>query len=93
MADNNSIKHLSLVSQQRNTRALQVIQSLPAPWIVDSGASDHMTGDRSLFSFLSKCSDDRRVRVADGSYSRIDGIGTITITPSLVLICFIRSEA
>lgn len=52
---------------------------------MDSGDSDHMTGDRSLFSFLTKYFDGRTVSIADGSYLRMDGIGTIKITPSLVL--------
>lgn len=85
MAEQNTLRVISLVARQCNTHALQVIQTPHNRWIVDSGASDHMTGDRSLFSFLSKYSHESTVRIADGSCSRVDGIGTITISPSLVL--------
>lgn len=40
------------------------------PWIVDSGASDHMTGNLNLFQSFTPCTDSHAVRIANGSCSR-----------------------
>jgi len=37
------------------------------PWVIDSGASDHMTGISPLFSSYNPCSGKDKVRIADGS--------------------------
>jgi len=37
------------------------------PWIIDSGATDHMTSCSSFFDSYSTCSGKDKVRVADGS--------------------------
>ncbi|KAK3034107.1 hypothetical protein RJ639_034087 [Escallonia herrerae] len=55
------------------------------PWVIDSGASDHMTGDLSLFSSYSACSNNYKVRIAYGSLSTVSGIGSIVISPSITL--------
>ncbi|XP_058188017.1 uncharacterized protein LOC131304703 [Rhododendron vialii] len=46
------------------------------PWIIDSGASDHMTGCSFVFYSYSTCSGKDKVRIADGSFSAISGKGT-----------------
>ena len=53
-------------------------------WIIDSGASDHMTFDKSLFSSLSP-SPVSKVSNANGVYFPVLGIGTIPVTPTMVL--------
>lgn len=42
-------------------------------WIIDSGASDHMTGSSELFSSYSPCAGNQKVKIADGSFSAIAG--------------------
>ena len=47
------------------------------PWIIDSGVSDHMTGTRSFFfSDYSLYLGDRLVKIADGSFTHVVGVGT-----------------
>ena len=53
-------------------------------WIIDSGASDHMTFDKSLFSSLSP-SPVSKVSNVNGVYFPVLGIGTIPVTPTMVL--------
>ncbi|KAK3021698.1 hypothetical protein RJ639_046548 [Escallonia herrerae] len=50
-----------------------------------SGASDHMTGDISLFSSYSACSNNYKVRIADDSLSTVSGMGSIVISPFITL--------
>ena len=38
-------------------------------WIIDSGASDHLTGCSSIFDSYLTCSGKDKVRIADGSFS------------------------
>ena len=54
-------------------------------WIIDSGATNHMTGSSNLFSSYTPRSGRDRVRIADGSSAPIMGCGTINCTPSLSL--------
>ena len=55
------------------------------PWIVDSGASDHMTGDISIFQHYKSNQGVSTVRIAYGSLSKVAGIGTIQLTKDLIL--------
>ena len=41
---------VGVTQQGDDNQTLHVAKSSFASWIVDSGASDHMTGDKSLFS-------------------------------------------
>ena len=56
-----------------------------SPWIVDSGASDHMIGNATLFHTYSPSSGNFMVRIADGSLSKMAGIGSVAITDDLIL--------
>ena len=47
------------------------------PWIIDSDASDHMTGTRSLFRDYFPYHGDCRVKLADGSFTCVAGHGTV----------------
>lgn len=55
------------------------------PWIIDSGATDHMTGSSKKISSYSPCAGNQKVKIADGSLSAIAGKGSIILSPSLTL--------
>ena len=53
------------------------------PWVLDSGATDRITGNKSLFSSLS-CPDHLpSVTMANGSRVSSHGVGTVNIFPSI----------
>lgn len=54
-------------------------------WIVDFGASDHMTGESSFFASYSPCAGNQKIKIADGSFSAIAGKGCVVISPTLIL--------
>ncbi|XP_057246861.1 uncharacterized protein LOC130589573 [Beta vulgaris subsp. vulgaris] len=54
-------------------------------WIVDSGATDHMAYDASLFSFRRKLDKMIEVGLPDGSISYVSEIGDVVICPNVVL--------
>ncbi|KAG8499488.1 hypothetical protein CXB51_005964 [Gossypium anomalum] len=60
-------------------------EPITTSWILDSGASDHMTGNLSLFHTYLPCNDHSRIRIADGSYSSVAGMGTVTLTENFSL--------
>ena len=53
-------------------------------WILDSGATDHMTYDRTLFQSM-KDSHTKCVATANSTTAAIVGTGTVSLTPSLPL--------
>ena len=55
------------------------------PWIIDSGATNHMTGASNLFTSYTPCSGKDKVRVADGSMVPITGRGSVRCTETLSL--------
>nr|KYP45103.1 Retrovirus-related Pol polyprotein from transposon TNT 1-94 [Cajanus cajan] len=55
------------------------------PWVLDSGASDHLTGNVSLFHSLSSPKTSHHITLVDGSKVQATGIGQISPTPSLPL--------
>jgi len=54
-------------------------------WIIDSGASKHVTGMSSHFKSYSPYIHSECVRTADGTSQQIHGVGSIKCTPSLNL--------
>ena len=53
-------------------------------WLLDSVASNHMTGDQHQFNNFTPCQSLSPITVADGSVSNVSGFGTV-ILPLLSL--------
>ncbi|XP_073121790.1 uncharacterized protein [Henckelia pumila] len=63
-----------------------IANSVPnSVWIMDSGATDHMTGSSQLFSSYIPCAGNQRVKIVDGSLASVAGKGTVVISPFLTL--------
>ena len=76
----------SLLAHQGIFHSAHVVQNRKTkPWIVDSGASDHMTGDITLFQAYSPCTSHSAIRIADGSFSAVAGTGSIELTKDIHL--------
>lgn len=54
-------------------------------WIIDSRATDHMTGSSKLFSSYKPCVGNKKIKIANGSFSAIAGKGSVFISPFLTL--------
>ncbi|KAI3459866.1 hypothetical protein Pfo_016529, partial [Paulownia fortunei] len=54
-------------------------------WIMDSGATDHMTHSSQKFSTYNPCPSNRKITTADGSLTTVAGIGDVPISPTLIL--------
>jgi len=54
-------------------------------WVIDSGASDHITPDLSLFSSVQQLRVPGFITMPNGEQSKIVHIGTVQLTPTLVL--------
>ena len=55
------------------------------PWVIDSGATDHMIGTSGLLSDLEQSSSFPNVTLADGSATTVSGLGTANLSPNLSL--------
>ena len=70
---------------QTGTSLLGLTQSSPGPWVFDLGATDHINGNKSLFSSLSSLNHLLSVTLADGSRVSSHGVGTVKLFPSLTI--------
>jgi len=59
--------------------------SSPSPWVFDSGATDHITGNKTLFSSLSSPNPLPFVTLVDGSRVSSHGVGIVKLFPSLTI--------
>ena len=55
-------------------------------WIIDTGATDHVTSDPRMFDELCDYVRDPYITSANGAHSPVKGEGTISLTPTLSLI-------
>ncbi|KAK0578140.1 hypothetical protein LWI29_005730 [Acer saccharum] len=68
--------------------ALNVSESCPLNseiWIIDSGATNHMTNNASQFNTYTPSPGNRKIKVVYGTLAIVAGYGTIYLTPSLIL--------
>ena len=75
--------HLATASQTGTQTAL--LSSTPRTWVIDSGTSQHMTGDTGTLSSLHTSSVPSTVTLADGSTSAVTGVGIAHPTSSMTL--------
>ena len=54
-------------------------------WILDSGATDHMTHNPNHFKTYLPCPCNRKIVVADGTTTTVASIGDVQVTSNLVL--------
>ncbi|KAH7657630.1 RNA-directed DNA polymerase protein [Dioscorea alata] len=73
------------VAQKGNFYTALSAKKNPAEWIVDSGASDHMTGDITTFADFKTATNGTSVKIADGTYSEVTGIGSVIISKEITL--------
>ena len=74
---------IASVAQTGNVSACLTFSS--APWILDTGVSDHIFGNKDLFSSLTFPSPLPTITLANGSQTIAKGIGSVCPLPSLPL--------
>ena len=75
--------NVNLVQSGNSIIALNTTMTANDTWIVDSGATDHMSGNRGLFKTLRLCPENLRVKVANGVVTKVAGIGSVLLTEHL----------
>ncbi|XP_073221256.1 uncharacterized protein [Cicer arietinum] len=55
------------------------------PWVLDSGASDHVTGNKGIFSLFSTSGFLPTITSANGNQTRSQGVGTVHILSSILV--------
>ncbi|CAH9091924.1 unnamed protein product [Cuscuta epithymum] len=69
-------KKIAVVAQQSGVSSAFVTSAFgEKPWVVDCGATDHMTGDRNILSEFQPVPNGRTIRVATGEGAQMAGIG------------------
>ena len=76
---------IASVAQHGNASTCLTHTSSLGPWILDSGASDHLSGNKDLFSSITTTSALPTVTLANGSQTVAKGIGLALPLPSLPL--------
>ena len=75
-----SASHVSRASSQEGIFGLSVISAHPSTWIIDSGATDHMTSNSSIIDSLTS-PPVKSVQVANGNFTPIIGAGNVSLSP------------
>ncbi|RVW98328.1 Retrovirus-related Pol polyprotein from transposon RE2 [Vitis vinifera] len=84
-ASQTSQASIASIAQPGNAFVCLTHTSSLGPWILDSGASDHLSGNKDLFSSITTTSDLPTVTLANGSQTVAKGIGLTLPLPSLPL--------
>ena len=79
-------KSTSIASVAQTGNVPACLTHLFTPWILDSGASDHISSNKDLFSSLTFPSPLPTIILANGSQTIAKGIGFACPLPSLLLI-------
>jgi len=74
-----------LAQKGKFSKALIVSKKHSSQWIIDSGASDHMTGDATLLNEYNQCTNNSTVRIANGSSSQVKGISLSRLLRDMIL--------
>ena len=74
------IPSVSLVQTGNEANALSCCLNSSTSWIIDSGASNHMTSFSHLFETYSPCSENQKVKIVNGNFSSIAGKGLVKIS-------------
>ena len=75
----------SLAQSGRTQYPFSALANSYKPWIIDSGATDHMTGSSTSFTTYVPCVGNMKVWIVDGSYTPVAGKGTISLTKTFSL--------
>ena len=67
------------------------VVSTQDPWVIDSGAINHMTGTSGLLSNLEQSSSLPNVTLANSSATTVFGLGIANLSPNFSLFCLIYS--
>lgn len=82
-----AVKEESSVASDEKEIAFMVKHYLTSPceWVLDSGATGHMCCSHDVFESLVRLPVDKRVYMGDGSEVSAYGVGTVRLSPNLVL--------
>ena len=76
-------KFASISSVGQTSNASACLSHSSGPWILDSGASDHLSSNKDIFSSLTTTSPLPMITLANGSQTMAIGIGSTCPLPSL----------
>lgn len=78
------------LAQKGNFLSALIVRGEQRPWIVDSDASNHMTGNATIFHNYNPCNENHTINTEDGSLSKVAGTSSVIIskdlTPNFVLL-------
>ena len=76
---------VATIAKQGNDHLALISSSSFPKWIVDTGATDHMTSESRNFTSYSPLAGNNRIRTANNSSAPIAGTGTVPLTRDLKL--------
>ena len=85
LLSNSSFNFAQISSYTSNNSSALTALDTSEYWILDSGATSHMTGQSKSFVSYLPCSGQDKVRIADGSFSTVSGKRTVNCTPTITL--------
>jgi hypothetical protein len=78
-------KHSAFASSISLAQKTPFTNSPKAPWIIDTGATDHMICSISLFTSITSITS-KTVKLPNGQYDTVTHIGTVKISETFILI-------